>query len=130
MTLKARISFGLLAAAGLMLGLALGFSPAQAQPACAADDIACRLSAIERRLDALEGRQGALEGRQEQVSAQAEAIQRAQGVDISISRPCRTNCEAEAQAICVERGYASGIPDDWSRERGAGVRMTSVTCRN
>src|SRR5262245_45910903 len=125
MTPKTKISFCFLAFAALILGFAIGLSPARAQTgACGAEDLACRVAALEARLSALEGRQ-------QQTQAQTEALQRAQPNLIGVSRRCATNCQAEATALCTERGFASGTPDEWSRDRGAGgVMMTRVSCRN
>jgi hypothetical protein len=121
MTRKTKFSLGLLAVAALFAGFALGLTPAHAQNACAASDLACRVAALESRL-------AALEGRQETVAAQTEALQRAQPNLIGVSRRCATNCAAEAQDICTSRGFASGAPEEWGRERSAGVTLTRVSC--
>jgi hypothetical protein len=124
MTRKTKISFGLLALAALVCGFFLGMSPAHAQSAvCAPSDLACRVSALEARL-------AELEGRQTRTEARAADVERAMPNLVTVQRRCATNCEAEAQAVCVERGFASGTPEDWSRDRGAtSPTLTSANCQ-
>ena len=122
MTRKTRFSFGLLAFVALFVGLFLGLSSAQAQNACAANDLPCRVAALETRLATLEGRQARTE-------VQAEAIQRAQPNYLNVSRRCATNCQPEAQDVCVSRGFVSGTAEEWTRDRSGALMLTRATCR-
>lgn len=101
---------------------AFGATMAMAQsPACAPDDLRCRVERLEARL-------ATLEAAPQQQSSAPRVIYEAPTETVTVRRNCRTDCQAEAAAVCTERGFAGGRAEDWERPRTGPVALTRATC--
>lgn len=109
--------------AALALGAAGWASLASAQPAtCAEDDLRCRIAVLEARVAALENAPPA------QASAPPRVVYAAPTEIVNARRACRSDCRAEAAAVCSERGFAGGSAEDWERPRSGPVVLTRAEC--
>jgi len=120
MPLKRLFAAAALAGAAFVAAAMGSLGAAQAQPACAEDDLRCRVTALEARVDDLINR---LE-RPNATGATSTPL----ATMFNLRRACGANCAAEAIAECNERGFASGRPEDWERPRTGPVILTRITC--
>ncbi|MET0183718.1 MAG: hypothetical protein ABW199_12620 [Caulobacterales bacterium] len=101
------------------LAAAAWASAATAQPAsCAEDDLRCRIAALEARVAQLESAP----------ASQPQVVYEAPTESVNVRRTCRSDCHAEAAAICTERGFSGGRAEDWERPRSGPVVLTRAQC--
>ncbi len=103
----------------LIAGALLAATAGAQTPSCAPEDLACRVALLEARVAALEGRASA---------AAPRVVYEAPTQTIAARRVCRGTCEAEAEALCRERGFTGGRPEDWERPRSGPLTLTRATC--
>lgn len=114
-----RLGIVTLLATILAAGLLAAAASAQPMPTCAENDHACRIAALEARIQTLEAGLAA-----------ATTAAAPQPTRLDVNTLCSgANCDDEAIAVCVRRGFSHGRPDEWRRDRTS-LMLTRAACSN